>query len=406
MPAPASPKPNVGEGDIDKRRVVMMCHTVSLILSSGARGGLDGFVLTHGFFPVFNFFFQRLAQAANGLRAADKRDLPAAPYCATCTAAARKRRGTSSGQHTVGPPSPPRHRRTMPVLAAVEGGGTTYVVAIAKDRPENIIERASFPTTHAGRNAKPSARPGSRSGPSTPWASRPSAPSTQEHHQRRMATSRKHPKNCGRRDVVGALDVARRARQIRHGRERAGSLRVPRHDRQRRGPSSRPRMPFGTGVGVGLVVNGAPVHGLLHPEAGHACVPRYPNDDFAGHNPSLNCPGWARSRPCARPALWPSARGLRTRPASRTWEMTTRSGTWPRTTSRALRDPDTGRVARENRAERRRHAPRVALSENKGEDRRVPERLHPGARPSLQKRRPRRSSCRRPTATTRASSAR
>ena len=35
----------------------------------------------------------------------------------------------------------------MPVLAAVEGGGTTYVVAIAKDRPENIIERASFPTT-------------------------------------------------------------------------------------------------------------------------------------------------------------------------------------------------------------------------------------------------------------------
>ena len=35
----------------------------------------------------------------------------------------------------------------MPILAAVEGGGTTYVVALARDRPENIIERASFPTT-------------------------------------------------------------------------------------------------------------------------------------------------------------------------------------------------------------------------------------------------------------------
>ena len=62
---------------------------------------------------------------------------------------------------------------------------------------------------------------------------------------------------------------------------------------------------------MGLVVNGAPVHGLLHPEAGHACVPRYPNDDFAGHNPSFNCPGWAEVEAmCASGALAKRA-GLR-----------------------------------------------------------------------------------------------
>ena len=39
---------------------------------------------------------------------------------------------------------------------------------------------------------------------------------------------------------------------------------------------------IGTGVGVGLIANGRPVHGFLHPEIGHLRVRRVAGDDFPG----------------------------------------------------------------------------------------------------------------------------
>jgi fructokinase len=42
----------------------------------------------------------------------------------------------------------------------------------------------------------------------------------------------------------------------------------------------------GTGIGGGVVANGALIHGLLHPEMGHLRIPRQPSDSFEGCCPS------------------------------------------------------------------------------------------------------------------------
>lgn len=51
------------------------------------------------------------------------------------------------------------------------------------------------------------------------------------------------------------------------------------------GSTSMAYITVGTGIGVGLVVNGATVHGLVHPEGGHVQVARTHSDDFTGTCP-------------------------------------------------------------------------------------------------------------------------
>ncbi|MBQ7559948.1 MAG: ROK family protein [Synergistaceae bacterium] len=43
---------------------------------------------------------------------------------------------------------------------------------------------------------------------------------------------------------------------------------------------------IGTGIGMGAISSGKPVHGMLHPEAGHLAMSIVPGDDYKGHCPS------------------------------------------------------------------------------------------------------------------------
>ncbi|KAL1515207.1 hypothetical protein AB1Y20_004268 [Prymnesium parvum] len=197
-----------------------------------------------------------------------------------------------------------------PRLAAVEGGGTTWVVAIAVGQPDNIVERAEFPTT----------TPDETLGRCVDWLRqfefdsigvasfgpvdlRPTSPTYGY-----ITTT---PKPGWQ--YVDVLSRFRSLRQVPYAFDtdvNAPALaEFARMQALARGlgggaPSSCCYITVGTGIGVGLVVNGAPVHGLMHPEGGHLAVPRRAVDlSFPGSNPKDCFGGSCAENMCCSLAL-------------------------------------------------------------------------------------------------------
>lgn len=161
-------------------------------------------------------------------------------------------------------------------LAAVEGGGTTFVVGIAEGTATNIIERAEFPTTTPSETLSRcaewlAAREYDALGVACfgPLDLREGSPT--------YGHVTKTPKYGWQfADVLGPLRAVRPAvpiafdtdvnapalAEFRHATAAAVATGEPK-------PTSSAYITVGTGIGVGLVVNSQPVHGLMHPEGGH-----------------------------------------------------------------------------------------------------------------------------------------
>lgn len=171
---------------------------------------------------------------------------------------------------------------TAPIVHAIELGGTKCVASLAHG--SDIAESARVPTTTPAetlaalaavlaRWPAPNAIGIASFGPVMLTRDHP-------HHGRILATPK--PGWAGA-DLMGALarpgvpialdtDVAAAAlAEARWG----GSV----------GLATHAYITVGTGVGVGLIAGGRPVHGLLHPEAGHLMLRRAPGDRFTGSCP-------------------------------------------------------------------------------------------------------------------------
>lgn len=77
---------------------------------------------------------------------------------------------------------------------------------------------------------------------------------------------------------------------------------------------------IGTGVGVGVYINGSLLHGLVHPEAGHISLAKHPKDTYEGRCPfHPNCVESLASGPAIGERWGAAAVELKDRPE--VWEM-------------------------------------------------------------------------------------
>jgi len=169
--------------------------------------------------------------------------------------------------------------------AGVEAGGTTWVVAIAHGDPTNIVERTEFPTTTPEEVLEQvigwlSARQfdclGVASfGPidlhrttSETWGYITTTPKAGWRNTDVLGPLHK---GLGlRSDFPVAFDTDVNApafAEYMFARQEGFEF------------SSCAYVTVGTGIGIGLVVNGAPLRGMLHGEGGHISVPRLAGDD-------------------------------------------------------------------------------------------------------------------------------
>ena len=166
------------------------------------------------------------------------------------------------------------------MVAGVELGGTKSIAVIG--RGDTIVDRFRVPTT------TPEETLGALATKLAEWRQdhRPEAIGIASFGPISVAEGRMLPTpkpHWAGADIVGPLSVGF-DRVAFHTDVTGAALGEGRHGAGV-GLSDFLYVTVGTGVGMGIIVNGQPVTGMMHPEAGHIRVRRRAGDDFAGACP-------------------------------------------------------------------------------------------------------------------------
>jgi fructokinase len=169
-------------------------------------------------------------------------------------------------------------------LAGIEAGGTKFIVAIAEGDPRNIVSQAEFDTT----------TPDTTISLVINWlqghqfdklgiASFGPVDLNKDSDTYGFITTTPKP-GWGHVDFVGRMKRAFPGIPIGLDTDVNGAVLAEKRYSEEK-ISSIAYVTVGTGIGVGIVSENQPVHGMLHPEMGHIYVNRKEGDSFEGTCP-------------------------------------------------------------------------------------------------------------------------
>ena len=175
--------------------------------------------------------------------------------------------------------------RTSRLFGAVEAGGTKFVCAIGNDRGE-ILTQERFPTGDPGStlaNMHAFLRRGRSLGEFAAIGVASFGPVELDPTSGRFGFIGRTPKaGWSGTDIAGGLAVEFRCPIGFDTDVNAAALAEHRWGAAR-DVDNLVYLTVGTGIGGGVLIDGAPIHGLLHPEIGHVYLRRHPLDlEFRG----------------------------------------------------------------------------------------------------------------------------
>lgn len=179
----------------------------------------------------------------------------------------------------------PEETKQVVRYGAIEGGGTTFVVSVAEKEPTNVVFQTSIDTTTPADTLEAACKVLQENGPVDAIGFGCFGPIDLNTRSKTYGYVTSTPKTIWKyTDVLSPVHKLGVPTMF-HTDVNAAAMGESQYGNHGDNVENCVYVTVGTGIGVGVVVNGRPISGMVHPEGGHIRVIRHADDTYKG-----NCP--------------------------------------------------------------------------------------------------------------------